>query len=231
MVVVRYFLIALGIPLTGASQSVIFSGGVVNAASFTPGAAVAPGGIAAAFGAGLAASAASANAVPLPTTLGGVSVTIGGVPAPLFFVAPGQINFQVPRGTDRPDASQPCGHRQRNCPCASHSVLSPGCSGNFYFHFSGLGTRHSYRRRTRGPGRRVCGGHEQHSGSSGTASCAWRLHYDLLHRPRERHQSTSNRLGRCRPIHYGCSCSQHWRSPCNGHLRRRCSDTRRAVPD
>jgi uncharacterized protein (TIGR03437 family) len=32
----------------------------------------------------------------LPTALGGVSVTLDGVPAPLFYVSASQINFQVP---------------------------------------------------------------------------------------------------------------------------------------
>jgi uncharacterized protein (TIGR03437 family) len=35
----------------------------------------------------------------LPTTLAGVQVFIDGVAAPLFFAAPNQINFQVPRTT------------------------------------------------------------------------------------------------------------------------------------
>jgi uncharacterized protein (TIGR03437 family) len=35
-------------------------------------------------------------ALPLPTLLGGVTVKINGVAAPLFFVSPAQINFQVP---------------------------------------------------------------------------------------------------------------------------------------
>jgi len=32
----------------------------------------------------------------LPTTLGGTSVTIGGIPAPLYYAGPGQIDAQVP---------------------------------------------------------------------------------------------------------------------------------------
>jgi uncharacterized protein (TIGR03437 family) len=32
----------------------------------------------------------------LPSSLAGVSVTVGGLPAPLLYVGPGQINFQVP---------------------------------------------------------------------------------------------------------------------------------------
>jgi uncharacterized protein (TIGR03437 family) len=36
------------------------------------------------------------NPVPLATTMGDIQVRVNDVPAPLFFVSPGQINFQVP---------------------------------------------------------------------------------------------------------------------------------------
>jgi uncharacterized protein (TIGR03437 family) len=39
---------------------------------------------------------ASASSVPLPTTLGGVQVLVGGTPAPLLYTSQSQINFQVP---------------------------------------------------------------------------------------------------------------------------------------
>jgi len=39
------------------------------------------------------------NPLPLPRELAGIRVMVNGVAAPLFFVAPGQINFQVPAGT------------------------------------------------------------------------------------------------------------------------------------
>jgi uncharacterized protein (TIGR03437 family) len=81
-------------------KPVVFEGGVVNAASFakaaTPGGAVAPGSIIAIFGANLAPAPASAGSTPLPTTLAGTSVTVNGIPAPLFYVSPGQINAQLP---------------------------------------------------------------------------------------------------------------------------------------
>ena len=60
---------------------------------------MAPGDIAALFGAGMSGGKATATAQPLPTTLAGVQVRVNGVAAPLFFVSPGQINFQVPRET------------------------------------------------------------------------------------------------------------------------------------
>jgi uncharacterized protein (TIGR03437 family) len=67
---------------------------VVNAASFT--APVAAGGLATVFGENLASLVTSAAALPLPTTLGGATVTLNGVPAPLAYTSPTQINFQVP---------------------------------------------------------------------------------------------------------------------------------------
>jgi uncharacterized protein (TIGR03437 family) len=69
---------------------------LVNAASYE--ATVAPGSIAALFGAGIATQTAIAPSLPLPTTLAGVTVKINGFNAPLFFVSPNQINLQVPGG-------------------------------------------------------------------------------------------------------------------------------------
>ena len=70
----------------------IGSGGVVNAANYG---ALSPGGLASLFGTNLASSPASATA-PLPTTLGGATVSVNGKAAPLIYVGPAQINFQVP---------------------------------------------------------------------------------------------------------------------------------------
>jgi len=68
---------------------------VVNAASFEPDK-IAPGSIISLFGTNLAQGTASALDVPLPKSLGGVSLSLKGVAAPLFYVSPGQINAQVP---------------------------------------------------------------------------------------------------------------------------------------
>jgi uncharacterized protein (TIGR03437 family) len=74
-----------------------------NAASFT-GSSLAGESIVAAFGSGLATGTAAATTLPLPTTLAGTRVTLRDRTgteraAPLFFVSPGQINFQIPPGT------------------------------------------------------------------------------------------------------------------------------------
>ncbi len=90
-------------PGGGTSSALVFTvtgptisaGGIVNGASFgkQPPAA---GSIGSLFGVNLATATQAAVTLPLPTTLGGVSVTLNGTPAPLFFVSPTQINFQFP---------------------------------------------------------------------------------------------------------------------------------------
>ena len=73
----------------------INAGGVANAASFaaTP---VAPGSLIAIFGTNFASGKVLADSTPLPFSLGGVSVAINGIPAPIFYVDSGQINLQLP---------------------------------------------------------------------------------------------------------------------------------------
>jgi uncharacterized protein (TIGR03437 family) len=69
---------------------------VNNGASFVPGDRVAPGEIATLMGEQLAPAAQAAGPGTLPMSMQGVSVSIGGITAPLFYVSPAQINFQVP---------------------------------------------------------------------------------------------------------------------------------------
>lgn len=77
---------------------------VVPAASFDREVGLAPDAIASAFAAGLAAGTTVASGSPLPTELGGVTLTVAdsrGVsrPAPLFAVFRNQVNFLVPAAT------------------------------------------------------------------------------------------------------------------------------------
>jgi uncharacterized protein (TIGR03437 family) len=51
------------------------------------------------YGFGLAAAPVTAPRQPGPLSLGGVSVTVGGRAAPLLYVSPVQINFEIPAGT------------------------------------------------------------------------------------------------------------------------------------
>jgi uncharacterized protein (TIGR03437 family) len=58
---------------------------------------VAPGAIVSLWGTSLASGTITAPMpFPLPTSLGDTKVTFGGIPAPLFFVSPGQVNAQAP---------------------------------------------------------------------------------------------------------------------------------------
>jgi uncharacterized protein (TIGR03437 family) len=83
--------------------TVIFQEGAVSAASFASGAApLAPGSIVSLFGLNIGTDAATAPGLPLPASLGGVSVTIGGIPARLYGISAGgnQINLQLPAALD-----------------------------------------------------------------------------------------------------------------------------------
>jgi len=81
-------------PTLGQSAlPVINANGVVEGASFSQ--RVAAGGLASIFGSNLATGVFIAGSLPLPTILGGVTVTLNGEPCPLLYVSPGQINFQV----------------------------------------------------------------------------------------------------------------------------------------
>jgi uncharacterized protein (TIGR03437 family) len=73
------------------------SNAFVNAANPTGGSQLAPRTIASLYGTNLANAVASADGgPPLPATLADTTLTLGGNSVPLFFVSPGQINFQVP---------------------------------------------------------------------------------------------------------------------------------------
>ena len=65
---------------------------------FSPqiGGALAPGNVVQIYGSSLGGQNAAATLVPLPSDIGGTSVIIGGLEAPLFFVGPNQIDAQVP---------------------------------------------------------------------------------------------------------------------------------------
>jgi uncharacterized protein (TIGR03437 family) len=79
-----------------AASPVIYNGGIVNNVFPVLNAPASPGAIVAIYGKNLSSTTAQAQAVPLPRQLGGTTVLIGGIEAPLFFVSPGQINAQVP---------------------------------------------------------------------------------------------------------------------------------------
>lgn len=81
------------IRVLAAVTPTISSGGIGNAASGNP--QVSPGMLASLYGSNFATSSASA-AAPYPTNLLNIQVMVNGQAAPVFFVSPTQINFQVP---------------------------------------------------------------------------------------------------------------------------------------
>jgi uncharacterized protein (TIGR03437 family) len=90
---------AINVPLTfvvGASSTVSIAG-VANGASFATN--FAPGMVLSVFGTQLAPAIQAASALPLPISLAGVSATVNGAAAPLYFISPGQLNVQVPYET------------------------------------------------------------------------------------------------------------------------------------
>ena len=82
---------------TGQPQFSAPQQAVVNGASFQS-QMVAPGSLFSVFGMGLSTQSASAQRLPLPLTLGQTQVLLNGTPAPLIYVAAGQINAQMPVG-------------------------------------------------------------------------------------------------------------------------------------
>lgn len=93
--------IAFAVPIPAVSGSGVFVNpqAIVNAASNAPaGDAIAPGEFIAIYGTGLTKATAQATALPFPASLGGVTVSINGVAAPIYFVSAGQINCIVPYG-------------------------------------------------------------------------------------------------------------------------------------
>src|SRR5947208_15807309 len=83
-----------------AQKPIITPNRVTNAASLAgahqPGWAIAPGGIFSIFGQNLARTTSVADSAPLRWEMEGTSVSVDGLPAPLFYVSPTQINFQAP---------------------------------------------------------------------------------------------------------------------------------------
>jgi uncharacterized protein (TIGR03437 family) len=94
------YAIILGVQIPTVSGTGVFLNpqGVINAASNAPvGSPISPGEFITLYGSGLAASTVVA-APPYPSQAGGVSVSIGGLPAPIYLVSSGQINCLVPYG-------------------------------------------------------------------------------------------------------------------------------------
>jgi uncharacterized protein (TIGR03437 family) len=95
---VQKFFVTVYYPAAAATGPVINADGIVIHAGTS--ATVSPGSIVDIYGTGLAATEVNAPAgAALPLTLGGVQVTVNGTPAPLIYVGPLQIIFQMPYET------------------------------------------------------------------------------------------------------------------------------------
>jgi uncharacterized protein (TIGR03437 family) len=70
---------------------------VVNGAAPVLNAPVAPGSWVTIYGANLSSQTATAGAIPLPNLLGGVEVSVGDLPMPLYYVSSGQVNGVLPK--------------------------------------------------------------------------------------------------------------------------------------
>ena len=91
---------AASIQLTGVvtpnSAPVLTPHATLNGFDPLVGSSLAPGTIVQIYGLNLASSTTQPNSLPLPTVANGTSVIIGGLPAPLFYVSPTQVNAQIP---------------------------------------------------------------------------------------------------------------------------------------
>jgi uncharacterized protein (TIGR03437 family) len=75
----------------------INTNGIVSAATFALGTSgLAPGSLASLFGTSLGSISGGAPQLPLPTALNNVTVNVNSLSAPLIYVSPQQINFQIP---------------------------------------------------------------------------------------------------------------------------------------
>jgi uncharacterized protein (TIGR03437 family) len=102
--------------------------GLTNSASYAQ--SYAPGMILSIFGSNLALTTAPANSVPLPVSLDNISVTVNGVPAPLYYVSPTQLNVQIPYET--PASGTATVVVSNNGKTASASIgMSPAAPGIF----------------------------------------------------------------------------------------------------
>ncbi len=101
----------LTIPFESAQISLSI-GGVSNAASGQV--SFAPGMIVSVYGAALGDFVQAAGALPLPQYLAGFEASVNGVPTPLYYVSPNQVNLQIPYETQTGNATLVVGNPYAN---------------------------------------------------------------------------------------------------------------------
>src|SRR5207248_10082059 len=84
-------------PAAPASRATPAINGLSNGASFKG--VYALGMVLSVFGSQLAPATSSASSVPLPLSMAAVAVTVNGAAPPPCYVAPGQLNIQIPYKT------------------------------------------------------------------------------------------------------------------------------------
>jgi len=82
-----------GTLISGTAPS---SGSAINMASLAPSAPAGAGSLISIFGTNLASQSGTAPSLPLPTSIEGTEVLLGGVSLPLLYSSAGQINAQIP---------------------------------------------------------------------------------------------------------------------------------------
>ena len=119
--------VAVAAPNVTASGVFIDPRYVVNAATFAPfTAGISPGEFVTIAGQNLSDSAATANALPFPTTLGNnVQVKVNGNPAPLYVVTPTYISFLIPYSAGSSTAIQLATIQVVNNGTTSNTVTVP----------------------------------------------------------------------------------------------------------
>ena len=91
------FQVPVQLTVEAQTPPIAFPGGVVNNGTFVGSEPLALGDIAAVFGDQFTyGDPQGASTLPLGTSLGNTEVLVNGKPAPVYYVAAGQINFQVP---------------------------------------------------------------------------------------------------------------------------------------
>jgi len=89
--------IAIPVTLVVGSSSTVAITGLQNAFSYQG--VFAPGMSMSVYGTNLAPGTQAASKLPLPLTMQGITASVNGVSAPLYYVSPGQLNIQVPYET------------------------------------------------------------------------------------------------------------------------------------
>ena len=80
--------------IPASARPVVAQNSIVSTASYLP--KLAQGSLATIFGRNLASSASASTTSTLPTFIGGVCVTLNGLPMPLIMTSNGQINVEIP---------------------------------------------------------------------------------------------------------------------------------------